>query len=54
MQDKLEKARTEETEEEEYRRQQRDREARLDERVDKLVSSIGGLIARIPPSALSR
>jgi hypothetical protein len=51
MQDKLEKARTEE---EEYRRQQRDREARLDERVDKLVSSIGGLIARIPPSALSR
>ena len=27
---------------------------RLDERVDKLVSSIGELIARIPPSALTQ
>jgi hypothetical protein len=29
-------------------------DARLDARVDKLVSSIGELIARIPPTALSK
>ncbi len=41
MQDQIEAARTEE---QEYRREQRDRETRLDQRVDKLVSAIGELI----------
>jgi len=31
-----------------------DHEKRVDARIDKLVSSIGDLISRIPPSALSR
>lgn len=34
--------------------QQVDITAALDSRVDKLVSSIGDLIARIPPASLSR
>jgi chromosome segregation ATPase len=33
---------------------QDERSVALDERVDKLVSSIGELISRIPPSALTR
>ena len=37
-----------------FRAEQRAREVRLDERVDKLVSSIGDFVARIQPEKLSK
>jgi hypothetical protein len=39
-------------EEKAYRVAQRERDAAADARVDKIVSSIGELISRIPPAAL--